>query len=40
MNEAPVATKDAPLDRNVLLFILLFADITSPFQGYIRIAAL
>lgn len=40
MNEAPVAINDAPLDRNVLLFILLIAGITSPFQGYVRIVEL
>jgi hypothetical protein len=30
MNEAPVANRDAPLDRNVLLFRVLIADMTPP----------
>jgi hypothetical protein len=30
MNEAPVANRDAPVDRNVLLFRVLMADMTPP----------
>jgi hypothetical protein len=31
INEAPVATHDAPLNRNFLLFIVLLAGIILPF---------
>jgi len=34
MNEAPLATRDAPVDSKVLLFIVLIAGITSPFFGH------
>src|SRR5437868_9026778 len=33
MNEAPVATIDAPVDRKLLLFIVLMAGMITPFVG-------
>ncbi|HEY5931335.1 MAG TPA: hypothetical protein VIT63_00375 [Nitrospira sp.] len=33
-NEAPAASKDAPVDTNALLLIVLLDDITPPFMAY------
>ena len=37
MNEAPVATRDAPVDRNILLLIVLIADMIPPVWLTVRV---
>jgi hypothetical protein len=34
VNEAPVATREATIERKLLLLIVLMADITPPFIAY------